>query len=367
MYTPVLKWKTGELSAYTKLADSIRDNVTPLFEVPPASPLKNADITGNAQNDRATRLKNWLVKFGKDYKKFIGNKACFIDATSLLSADEDEYALNGQRPLEFIFDQLRTEALPAIPVASFDQNVETIDLLKRIQDADKSGICIRVGLEQLIDPNITSSLKDLLTRTDTKQKYADLIIDFKKINLITGYDKMILSCLKKIPLKGWRSLALVATSFPASMAEVEKPHKLIPRLEWTGYKSLMGILPEDVRPPSFGDYAIRPPGYENKLWITPIPNKLVYTVNDNWFIYRGKKNNRDGGLAEYSSICKFVVGSDFFMGADYSNGDACIEECSRRPKSASNAGIGGPQQWIERGTNHHITKVVNDLSSLFAS
>jgi hypothetical protein len=114
---------------------------------------------------------------------------------------------------------------------------------------------------------------------------------------------------------------------------------------------------------------VRPSG--TKVWQYP------YKLNDKYNVLtigqygstpdRGNKNNRDSGLAEYTKICKFVVDSDFFMGADYSDGDTCIEECSKRPKSTSNAGIGGPQQWIERGTNHHITKVVNDLSSLFAS
>ena len=50
------------------------------------------------------------------------------------------------------------------------------------------------------------------------------------------------------------------------------------------------------------------------------------------------------------------------MGPEFSEGDRYISECA-----GGSAGTGNLTTWRKVGTNHHLEKVVRDISSLFGS
>ena len=84
---------------------------------------------------------------------------------------------------------------------------------------------------------------------------------------------------------------------------------------------------------------------------------LRYTIDDNWIVVKGK-NVRDYKFKQYIEICQSVVNSGHFGGSNYSLGDEFIFDCSKGNKSTGNL-----TTWRWVGINHHMTKVVNDLSN----
>jgi hypothetical protein len=74
------------------------------------------------------------------------------------------------------------------------------------------------------------------------------------------------------------------------------------------------------------------------------------------------KNVRDYGFSQFRDLCRLILTSEEFEGSAYSLGDQYIEEC------ASGAGsTGNLTTWRWVGTNHHLAKVVRDVSSLSAT
>jgi hypothetical protein len=101
--------------------------------------------------------------------------------------------------------------------------------------------------------------------------------------------------------------------------------------------------------------------------VIKVPNRVIYTTDSGWLIYKGNLNSKSpNGLAEYGEICKFIIDSEYFMGKDYSYGDLAIYNCGMSLPAIKKGQKqnGNIQRWIEAGTNHHITKVVNDLAKM---
>jgi hypothetical protein len=89
--------------------------------------------------------------------------------------------------------------------------------------------------------------------------------------------------------------------------------------------------------------------------------KLRYTVDDHWYIGRGQQVKAHG-FEQYRGMCETLVRQPYFMGAAYSDGDRIIQECADGIGTTGNLTV-----WATVATNHHLTKVVDDLASLHAT
>jgi hypothetical protein len=199
-----------------------------------------------------------------------------------------------------------------------------------------------------------------------KVEDCDLVLDLGAPNFqpVYGFARLVETLIRRLPYLGrWRTFTLMGTSFPSTMAEIKRSPETIPRWEWILYKKLVGALLEDrVRLPTFADYGINHP---ELLLLDPRKVKpsatIRYSTDDGWFIVKGP-NVRDNGYEQYRDHCRTVMASAVFTGPRFSEGDRYISKCA-----AGSAGTGNLTTWRKVGTNHHLEKVVRDISSLFGS
>jgi hypothetical protein len=144
------------------------------------------------------------------------------------------------------------------------------------------------------------------------------------------------------------------------MADVTGPLQFWARREWTLYQAVLASLDEGDRIPGFGDYAI--------AWhaCTQVDMRLLkptatirYTCDDGCIIAK-EANVRDNGFGQYRSCSSNVTSSPHYLVATYSPGSTYIDDCRNGTASTGNLNT---WRWV--GSSHHITKVVNDLATLF--
>jgi hypothetical protein len=181
---------------------------------------------------------------------------------------------------------------------------------------------------------------------------------------VAGFAGAVEKIVRRLPhLSRWRTFTIIGTSFPRSMAEVKRNPEVIPRSEWLLYKNLIGrLVGIGVRLPTFGDYAVNHPSVPELDWRLTKPFATIrYTIDDAWLIIKGR-NVRDYKFEQYRGLCRALIASGYYLGAQFSHGDCHIANCARRLVSTGNL-----TTWRWVGTNHHLQKVTQDISSFFSS
>jgi len=350
-YVPILKWRQGEYQALTRLNESVKDHIVPLIVVPPIEFDFEERVAKKTAQDH-------IEPFSKRFSDKWGRHTLIELHTSLDSETMD----NGLSVVSHIFTELRKEDLLVVPVCGFSSSNILLNEIKKIVAIDNKGICIRVRLEELMNPSFNSSVDNLMTKLLIKHTDIDLVLDIGKPQSFTPYNifsKAIISAVKKInQLNDFRSFIFSATSL--NLSEIRKPGGEVTRHEWLLYQQLIKDI-NDLRTPSFGDYTIDTPEFlkQDMRMIKPA-GKIVYTGDDVWFITKGTAY-RDNP-AQMKDLCKIIVQSSHYCGPAFSHGDERINDTMN-----GTANTGNLSTWKQVGVNHHLTKVVNQLSIFHGS
>jgi hypothetical protein len=352
-YVPCVRWKQGEYQALLRLSPDVREAIMPLIEVPE----EGYDFeTGAVPKSIDQHLKSFAKRVGDKW----GRRPCFVDVKLI---DPSKRMEDGTHPIDFVFDGLRLNRVPAVPTFALDQDTSVEGALARAALADGYGICLRISLEELADPLLQSRIGRVLALVASRAELSDLVIDLGAPNFqpLDGLAQLLERLIATLPfLNEWRSIALIGTAFPSSMAEVPPGLSKVERSEWALYRMLVTRLRgRDVRVPDFGDYVISHPTvvHLDMRFVKPAAS-LRYTTHDGWLIAKGK-NVRDHKFEQYRALCGTVVNSGGFAGAGFSYGDAYIEACA-----FGTASTGSLTTWRTMGTSHHVTQVVQDVASL---
>ncbi len=355
-YIPCLRWKMGEYQALLNLSDESKDMVTPLIEVP--------EIGFDFETNRpAKSIEAHVSPFAKRVKVKWGSRPCFIDINLI---DPTKRMKNGHHPIKYIFDDLRTHRCQGIPVTGINRETHYQNEVKSAFSVDKFGLCIRINLREATLPDFKSNLDLLLKKLEVDTEECHLILDLYAPNFVPvdGFAKLVTSIIKKLPcLDQWRTFTILGTSFPASMGEVKLGVSIIQRYEWLLYLLVNELLSvTDVRIPTFGDYAIsHPKVLQLDMRLVKPSATIRYTIDKAWIILKGP-NVRDNGFEQYQEYCKKLVSSSYFCGAEFSEGDGYIAACANGTGSTGNL-----TAWRRVGTNHHIEKLVYDISNFYDS
>lgn len=353
-YVPILKWRQGEYQALFRLDAAIKTQITPLFEIP----TENWDFENNAPQKS---LDEHLESFGKRLKAKWGSRICFVDSCHL---NGNATVLDDLHHFEWIFSLARMEGAQPIPVTGIDRSAAYQAATQKIIAADKRGVCLRLKAADFDKPDLAVTLKTLMALMKVKPKEVDVLIDLAE-DLSESFNlqaKTWLALIQQLPLlDSWRTVTIAGTSFPQSLPSATfRPHGVVNRTEWRAYKKLINLLPEDMRIPTFGDYAVSHPKTEklDPRLIDPLA-KIKYTIHDQWFIVMGKTVKKNG-RSQYKQLCQSILKAEptIFAGATFSWGDNYIHGCANGTE-----GTGGSSTWPCAGTNHHITQMVGDISS----
>lgn len=350
---PILKWRMGEWQALERLLPSIKERTVPLLEIP-------AEKWDFEAECAAISLDDHLAKLAKSVQRKWPGRLCYFDLGLL---DPAGFLASGTHPVEEFFNLVRASGHHrSVPVTGLDRDAAYQAAVRSTLAVDKRGVCVRLLMEDFDKPALAADLSGLLTLLGLTEADADIVIDFKAGNFspISAYARTMEVTLTSLPqLARWRTVTMAGTAFPSQLpSALFRPSKLVDRSEWVGYKALCGRLPGSVRIPTFGDYAVAHPATEKlDLRMLDPTAKLKYTVDDKWYIAVGHQVKAHG-RGQMKSICHDLLSSGYFMGAAFSWGDAYIDGCANGKQST-----GGPSTFPTVGTNHHITKVVNDVAS----
>ena len=114
--------------------------------------------------------------------------------------------------------------------------------------------------------------------------------------------------------------------------------------------------------PTFGDYTTDNIEFLPSMDMRKVnPSaKLIYTLPQHWYVLKAKAFR--GNEVQMVSLCSNVIRLSGYKGIPFSDGDKRIHDTAHGKANFGNLGT-----WKQVAINHHMTKVVHQLSSYHAS
>ncbi|ANP76771.1 hypothetical protein A134_10285 [Vibrio crassostreae 9CS106] len=351
-YLPIIKWRQGEYQALLRLKQGIKQNLYPLFVIPPIEfDFEEQKLKKSAEEH--------VEKLANRYKTKWGTASSLIDIDSSLHLD---HVKDGRTIPEFVFDELRSVKGVFSPVIQMDYDASYINAVKKNWLAGGIGVGIRISLDELADPSNHTKILTLLSTLTCPTSSTDLIIDFRKgANYEPNEDVILMlsALLGLLPkINEFRSIYVAGTSLQLDL--VKKPGSVQKRQDWIFYKSLHAKITRDFPRLGFGDYTIETPEFSSlDMRMMKPAAKLVYSYKDEWIIYKGGSFRDD--TSQMKDLCSKLVNSpqNYFYGEPFSPGDKKIYDCAQ-----GKCGTGNLSTWKEAAISHHLTLVVHQNASL---
>ncbi|MBT2661905.1 beta family protein [Bacillus sp. ISL-45] len=329
LYVPILKCKQGEKDALFTLNASVKDKVVPLLEVTPDVMAKGS-FCG-------------VEDFWRDRPFFLDVSPELWEETS----DDDYLGLLGKCN--------KDHAIPVIKLADSDELVTTL------QKDSLNGVALRLFLEEILDDMFDTMFTERISELNLSQ--TDIIIDAQfidpsKINEATFLIKGALDAIEGI--ESFRRVIFASNSFPNTMDVERYDLTTFPRVESKIYEKIKSHLNKLNVPLVYADYAVNHWSFfEFIVGIQPSFN-IRYSTGDHYVVYKGDTNKKGGLKIDKVQVgCQKIVESPYYFGKDFSWGDNEINEKASGESTKS----GNLTTWRSIGTNHHITFIVDLLST----
>lgn len=352
-YVPILKGKKGELEALSELNKSVKEQLTPLIDIPQV----DTDFdTGKPKKSLSTHLSNTISKIKTSWGV---EQAFFLDLFDLKPSDRVD---NGIHPLTYIFDLMRSNNIKAIPTTGFDRDEAHNEAVAKTISADERGVCIRLLTEDVENvKELGSNIIQMLQTLKVPPGRTHILMDFKELKHedIKLAAKTVVSAINNVnEINNYASLTIAATGFPGSLSEVGTQTTMkIQRTELFFWKTILNQS-NISRVPTFGDYGIANPVTLDLDWrIIPLIANIRYTLEKEWLIIRGKDQKKYGGKQGYQ-LSKILIKSIDYYSPDYCWGDRYISDCAKEL-----VGPGSLTTWRKIGTNHHLTLVSEQIAN----
>ena len=347
-YVPVLRWKQAEKDALQWLRDEDKARLMPLLEIIPRT-FRTKD------NKKSLPVRPVLREIAQEIETSWGSSPVFIDVEHVIRAGLRDPS--GSHLLEVLAQEKRN-LLPLfpgssnlVPVTGLSRSEDCQKTVSSIIEEDKTGACFRIPVHEVSHPKLADKLEMLLGRLKLDVADVDLLVDYQAPNGSHPDLKTLCSALPQ--LSKWRSFIVLIGAFPIDLQKLEKncQHNL-PRDDWLFWRDQMMTLPRDVRRPTFGDYTIQHPIYQEPPEHSNPSASIRYTHSEYWVIMRGEglKNEDGPGHQQYRAEAQLLCDMDEFCGAAFSRSDRYIREVSRRSNNPGN-----PYTWLRAGMNHHMT------------
>lgn len=350
-YLPILKWRQGEYQALFRLDKDIKNNLYPLFVIPPI------EFDFEEQKPKKTADKHVEKIADRLYGKW-GRLPALVDIDSSLHV---EIVSGGRSVPEFIFDELDSKGIVFSPVIQLEYSADYIAAAKASWLSTNNGICLRVQLDLLADLDNVDAIQDLIALLECPESYIDLVIDFRKGATYEPIEDLVTvtsALLSNIPnLVHYRSLYIAGTSL--DLGQVKKPGAQQIRQDWLFYQSLHSALKNDFKNLGFGDYTIETPEFSSvDMRMMRPAAKLVYSYENEWVILKGTsfRNN----TSQMVDLCYQLISSHYYYGNSFSQGDQKIYDCAHQ-----NCSTGNLSTWKETAVSHHLSLVVKQNAKLY--
>lgn len=346
-YVPVLKWKRGEQRALRELDPSIRAGMTPLLEM-----TFNPDLdSGEPPHPLPELVDSALDVMSQSWLK---DRPFFLDPAMFAMLHE-----GGGTGTGALFDAAQERALPFVPVVRLAQSEEEV----RASLGAGRNLCLRLGFDAS-DDGLEERVSRLLKTHQLQLEDVDLVLDFGALPTESvGVAARLARCfVEAVPhLERWRTLTLLATSFPAHMGGVPSGGDLVaPRMEWLVWSQLFQER-KLKRTPAFGDYAIQhpegPEDYDPRKM--PMSACVRYTCDREWLFIKGVTTKLVPPGEQFPALAARLTEHPRFCGDEHCRGCGDAAACAQGAPSLSS-----PEQWRRIGTVHHLTMALRQLAAL---
>lgn len=286
-YHPILKWRKRELAALGHLSLADRENVLPVFELPPTP--WDFDL-GRPVDEALSPLQG----IGTQLAGAWGARACAIDAPHLSGADTNLPCV----VLDTVFYQARINSCNAIPVIGLDRSDAYLRAASHVLQTDGRGVCIRVRQTHL-DADLDARLSKLLAVVGAVATQCHILVDFEAnaMQSVNSYSDIVCNSILRLPrLMDWRSLALCCSAMPASLPfDLYWPYGTVPRYDWLGYLCAATTLKRYGLDVAYADYGVHHPNAEMvDPRLVGRELALVYATSESWFIYASCRSDSRG-------------------------------------------------------------------------
>lgn len=365
-YTPILKWKAAERNALCELTDIQKNKITPMLEfIRPILLSSTAKKKGiSSPEDELLLLHSTSIPH--NILTSWGDGRPFLSDLTLIAPDN--LKIKFAKKFYENTSKLHLEAIPVFNLSDSQDYIETILNLSKLYAFSKIGI--RINSAQIFDINhIDNALNEINNRGFPYQDIT-LILDLKDDTSPTNFHNSVVKLEQIKSLQELEEVIIASGAFPKDMSKYSKDdeNNYQSRDDWLNWK---GLKQQNLkRLPSFADYTIRHPIYDEEAMKHRSTATIKYTLSDRWHILKGEVGNFSNCLA-YAHVLKDL---NEFYGKNFSAGDRYIEEKGnyftiymqeqiKNPQKKI-SGTGNAQLWIQAGINHHIATVVDQLSNL---
>lgn len=364
-YVPILKWKHAEQSALAALADEYKDRISPLIElVMPKPKILFKDKEKKIRKTREELFQELITgfrtkrisKIPEEIVESWGTRLAFIDFSLLYTTELKVESIKK------ILEKAAKSGARLIPILNLS---DSDGIKKEIRQAFKkhaNGICLRIVSGDLEDTSkLNDKLDAVLQYFDTSRGNVDLLVDIKENG---AYYRRYVNFSQEIKtLAKWRNFIFACGTFPENLSEcrVDEP-KLISRIEWTSW---LDIKDEQIKKvPTFADYTIRNPIYNETLQFYHATSSIKYALESDWLILKGKVKQ----FKIYLANAALLVKNEKFYGESFSSGDKFIAEKAKHfetyIKNPKVKGTGNTPMWLTAFINHHLTLTAYQIANL---
>ncbi len=358
-YVPILKCKRGEFRALVKLPASVLDKIVPVIDLVPPQNLNAFRKQKKTKEEYQEYLEKYFTVVLDYFRKYWQKqRLLYIDGYMI----QDLGLLkNDVHPIEYMFNNLLPEGFNILPVIGNSTGSYYNDVVKKIILDLNLGAGLRVF--RLTNTDFNVSINELLNYLGILPEDLDLIIDLRslegvELNQLLLYTENRINQLSY--LDSWRSFVLSGTVFPVNLSDIAADQiYLLPRIEWQNWQQSVQNKRLD-RIPSYSDYGISHPkilAYDTDY--INMSASIRYTGNENFYIYRGR-GTRQHGFEQFFDLSEMLISRPEYCGRKHCFGDNQIFNCGTEKVKTGN-----PETWRLIGTNHHITKVTDQLHQFF--
>ncbi|MBN2794461.1 MAG: hypothetical protein JXR88_03575 [Clostridia bacterium] len=339
-YVPIVKWKAGEQIALAQLSNECSTKIRPLIEFVDAESYED-------QKKFHAKLNQHKIK------------TFYLDTAIVDETDRNDYFANIKRLLEANFQ--------VCPVILEDE----VDELGKELSSISNELAIRIPLPE--DSDECSSLFNALEKLSRDSHVEiDLIIDYEYIESVNSRK----SCYRETKALIYdfllecdfiRNIVLSSTSFPMDISNVNAGDIIkYPRYDFELFQKIYSspkfepinhkFLYSDYGVTKYTDSEI-----DFKYMKHGILPKLKYTTENHYLYLKGQRDKTTKVLSVgYPELSEQLITSPDYYGEDFSFGDTEIKERALRIK-----GPGNSTNWVTIAANHHMSVVIEQLSSLY--
>ncbi len=371
-YVPILKWKRAEQGALSALAERYRELISPVIELvmpKPKSLFKDKEKTIRKSREElfqeliTTFRTKRISEIPEEIIKSWGTKPAYIDFSLLYTV-----ALKVES-IKRIFGKAIDSGANLTPILNLSDNDEVKKTISKIFKKCTNRICFRIVSSELEDiSNLNDQLDGLLQYFDTTRGNIDLLIDLKDIKENDSYYHRYFNFSQEIKdLIKWQNFIFACGVFPENLSECTIDEQtLIPRIEWGNW--LDARQKRLKRIPSFADYTVRNPIYNETLQFYPSTASIKYSLENDWVVLKGKAKKYEDYLANAS----LLIQDKRFLGEHFSEGDKFIAEkakyfptyMAQKKNGKKPKGTGNTEMWLKAFINHHLTLTAYQIANL---